>query len=346
MTVAIAFNLKRDGPPDEAPESRAEEFYLEADSEETIEAVRASLAQRHEVFLIEAAEDAYDRFRELRPDFVFNMAEGLWGNARESQIPAMLEMLRIPYTGSDPGTLAICLDKVRTKQILAGCGIRVPRGVVLPAGGEELLFPGLLKPAAEGSSKFIYDSALVSDLAGLHREAARIPPPVLFEEFLPGREFTVAMLGNGEDVRCLPIVEIRLDRLPAGSNPIYSYEAKWVWDRPEQPLAIFECPARIDAGLESRIGNLCRRCWIALQLRDWARIDLRLDARGEPAIIEVNPIPGILPRPEQNSCFPKAARTAGMDFASLVNAVLDTALARHSSADADRRISLHQQKGK
>jgi D-alanine-D-alanine ligase len=126
----------------------------------------------------------------------------------------------------------------------------------------------------------------------------------------------------------LPIVEIRFKALPKGVNHMYSYEAKWVWDRSESPLDIFACPADLDPHKESEIERICRETYRVLNCRDWARIDVRLDKDARPSILEVNPLPGILPRPEDNSCFPKAARAAGMSYNQLINAVLDIALER------------------
>ena len=150
----------------------------------------------------------------------------------------------------------------------------------------------------------------------------------LVEEFLPGREFTVALIGNGEQLRVLPIVEINFDSLPHGVNPIYSYEAKWIWDTEVDPLQIFTCPAKLDPLLQRQIEDVCRNAFKALGCRDWCRIDVRLDAMGHPQVIELNPLPGILPRPEQNSCFPKAARAAGLNYEQLILSVVDVACAR------------------
>ena len=153
-------------------------------------------------------------------------------------------------------------------------------------------------------------------------------PVELVETFLAGREFTVALLGNPPHLQVLPPVEIRFDGLPRGANPIYSWEAKWVWDRPEAPLQIFECPARLSPDELRAIEGLCVRTAEVLRLRDWARIDVRLDAQGVPNILEVNPLPGILPDPKANSCFPKAARAAGMNYQAMVLAVVDAACQR------------------
>lgn len=298
--------------------------------------------------MVEADTDAYAKLLENRPDFAFNMAEGLHGVSREAQIPALLEMLQIPYLGSEPLTLALCLDKARTKEILSY--YRVPNApFTLVRSASELQdahvgFPAMVKPLHEGSSKGIYDSCVARSAAELEREVKVIletyRQPALVETFLPGREFTVALLGNGSDVRVLPIVEIRFDALPEGVNPIYSYEAKWIWDRSEDPLEIFTCPAAVDPALRAKIERVCLRTYQVLQCRDWARIDIRLDALGEPNVIEVNPLPGILPRPEDNSCFPKAARAAGMGYEDLINRVLDVAMIRCGLQPAPYRVAV------
>ncbi|MCK5572355.1 MAG: D-alanine--D-alanine ligase, partial [Bacteroidetes bacterium] len=125
---------------------------------------------------------------------------------------------------------------------------------------------------------------------------------------------------------------IKLDAVPLEMNPIYSYEAKWILDNSENPLDIFECPARIERGLEERIVEMCRSAYQMLHCRDWSRIDVRLDATGAPHILEINPLPGILPRPEDNSCFPKAARAVGLSYEQLINSVVDISLRRASIA--------------
>ena len=313
------------------------DVYAEWDTPETIEAVRAALAEIHDVTLVEADEHALNTLRSMRPDIVFNMSEGLHGSSREAQMPAMLEMLRIPYTGSDPLTLAICLDKSRAKEILSYYNIPTPKFTVIHNAEEidsvSIRFPAMVKPLHEGSSKGIFNSSLVQNRKELAREAAnvieRYHEPALVEEYLDGREFTVAMLGNGESVNVLPIVEIRFDSLPAGVNRIYSFEAKWIWDRSDAPLDIFQCPAHLTPTLQSEIETICRNAYSVLRCRDWCRIDVRLDTNGKPHILELNPLPGILPNPEDNSCFPKAARAAGMRYNQLLQTVVALAAKRY-----------------
>ncbi|MDO8958047.1 MAG: D-alanine--D-alanine ligase [Deltaproteobacteria bacterium] len=330
MKVGLCFNLKK---PSEDPS--ADDLYAEWDDEETIEAVRSALAGKHQVILVEGVEDAFEKFRKFRPDIVFNIAEGLHGVSRELQIPAMLEMLRIPYTGSDPLTLALCLDKSLAKEVLSYHGISTPPFVVVHdiKGMKNLPpFPLMVKPLWEGSSKGIGNKALVRTSKQLKEQVSTIltkyRQPALVEKYLPGREFTVALLGNGPDLEMLPIVEILFEQLPPDINPIYSYEAKWIWDTVEKPLEIFTCPAKVSPPLRRKIQNVCQAAFSALRCRDWCRIDIRLDDSGEPNILELNPLPGILPNPDANSCFPKAARTAGLAYGDLINRVLEIACQR------------------
>ncbi|KAB2842352.1 MAG: D-alanine--D-alanine ligase, partial [Melioribacteraceae bacterium] len=146
--------------------------------------------------------------------------------------------------------------------------------------------------------------------------------PCLVEEYLPGREFTVALLGNGNETQVLPIIEINFEGLPDNMHPVYSFEAKWILDTRENPMDIYTCPAKIDEELKRKINELALKSYNILRCRDWSRLDVRLDKNGEPNIIEINPLPGILPDPKDNSCFPKAARTAGIEYDDLINRVL------------------------
>jgi D-alanine-D-alanine ligase len=316
----------------------ANDIYAEWDSAETINALKDAIAKHHDVILIEADDNAFIKLKEQRPEIVFNVAEGAHGISREAQIPAMLDMLQIPYTGSDPLTLTTCLDKARTKEILAYHNIPTSKFVLLTSSTEvdkvDLTFPLMVKPVGEGSSKGIFDSSLVNNLDDLYKLAnemfAKYNQPIIVEEFLPGREFTVALLGNGDSVEVLPIVEINLDQLPSSLQPIYSYEAKWIADTRDNPLNIFTCPAKINGELERQISETAIKTFKIMRCRDWCRIDMRLDTNGIPNIIELNPLPGILPDPKDNSCFPKAARTAGYSYEEMINKVLLTAAKRNS----------------
>lgn len=323
-----------------AAASGTEDQYAEWDSPETIAAVESALSGLGEVIRLEATPDFPQRLRESRPDIVFNMAEGLTGQNRESHVPAICEFFGVPYSGSDPFTLSLCLHKARTKQMLQFYGIPTAPFALVDSLAEAravkkaglLRYPLFAKPVQEGSSKGITERNYIRDPDALLPCVTELlevyEQPVLLEEFLPGAEFTCGVLGNGRDARVLPIVGIRFEALPQGALPIYGFEAKWIWDTPERPLRMFECPARIDDALRSAIERVTLRAYTALGCRDWSRIDVRLDARGVPHIVEINPLPGILPNPEDNSCLPKAARAAGLGYDELIQSCVTAAARR------------------
>ena len=337
----------------ETLELAADDEYAEWDSEETIAAVERALSACGQVIRLEANEDFPERLRKERPDLVFNIAEGLRGVNREAHVPAICEFFGIPYSGSDPFSLSLCLDKARTKEWLSYHGVRTAPFVLLRdatdlesfLGGTKSRNGGALssvlgprssglfaKPVHEGSSKGITEKNFCRTPKELRAQVLflleRYQQPVLVEAYLPGAEFTCAILGNGETARVLPIVGINFAALPEGAVPVYGFEAKWLWDRPENPLDMFECPARIEEALASEIERVALRAYHVLGCRDWSRIDVRLDAAGEPNVVEVNPLPGILPNPEENSCFPKAARVAGLSYDELIRACLAAAAER------------------
>jgi D-alanine-D-alanine ligase len=339
MRVGFTYNLKRcesEEPAAQEPPGSYNDVHAEWDDEETISAVASALAQRHEVIRIDAAENPYETLREARPDIVFNIAEGSFGPCREGHVPSILEFLNIPYTASDPLTLNICLDKARAKEILAYHGLPTARFKVVAEKNfsfNSLHYPLIVKPLYEGSSIGIMNNSVTRTRQEMRERVSwlldRYGEPALVEEFLSGREFTVAILGNGCTARVLPIVEIKFGSLPEGVNPIYSFEAKWIWDRSTSPLEIFDCPANLAPELQAEIEKICLQAYKILRCRDWCRIDVRLDVQNRPHIIELNPLPGILPRPEQNSCFPKAARAANLSYDQLINEVLDIACRRY-----------------
>lgn len=344
MRIGLAFNQRPDDVVVDHDGDRRTTFepltdaFVEWDDAETIAAVRDALRLFGEVVPLEAVDDFATRLRDARVDFLFNMAEGLRGPNREAHVPAIAEFLGVPYLGSDPLTLALSLHKVRAKEVFRQRGVpTAPFACIetldeLPvlANGHE--YPVFLKPVWEGSSKGVMEAnyARHPDAA---RERARYllaayDQPVLVESFLPGEEFTVAVIGNGREIRTLPLIRYRFEGLPSGALPIIGYEAKWTWDVPDNPLEILECPAQIDDALAGDIRETAIAAYRALGCRDWARVDIRLDGEGSPNVLEVNPLPGIIPDPVANSCFPCAARAAGMSYDELIQSAVRVAWRR------------------
>jgi D-alanine-D-alanine ligase len=322
-----------------APTLSADDEYAEWDSRETIDAVASALARHGDVIRLEATDDFPQDLRDARPDIVFNIAEGLRGPNREAHVPAICEFYGVPYSGSDPFTLALCLDKARTKEILRAHGVPTAdwwlvrtRDDLRALSAKKLRFPLFAKPVHEGSSKGITEKNYIASADALAPVVSdlleRYAQPVIVEDFLLGAEFTCGVLGNGASAQVLPIVGMNFDALPSGALPIYGFEAKWLWDRPENPLDIFSCPAKISDSLRAEIEGVVLRAYHALGCRDWSRVDVRLDAGQQVNIVEVNPLPGILPEVADNSCLPKAARAAGMDYDELIGACLNAAADR------------------
>ncbi len=355
MRFGLAYNQRPDlaaesaeklSDPSKPPST--DDAYVEWDEPSTIQAVARALRVLGDVVLLEAVGDFAARLAAARVDLLFNMAEGVSGPTREAQVPAIAEFLGIRYTGSDPLTLAVALHKARTKDILAQRGVPTAPFVLVERSGDlgaldaAPIYPAFLKPVWEGSSKGISQANHVATPSAARERAAylleRYRQPVLAEAYLPGEEFTVAILGNDPAPRCLPTIRYRFEGLPAGALPIMGYEAKWVWDVPGASLDVLECPAAIPAALDRQVQRVALAAYRALGCRDWARVDVRLDAAGVPLVVEVNPLPGIIPDLSANSCFPNAAHAAGIGYDELIQTVTRIAWRRLTGRDlAPRR---------
>lgn len=312
----------------------------EYDNEETIAALRAALESGgHEVWPIEADETMMEQLRTRRPDIVFNIAEGLRGESREAHVPAICEMLGLPYTGSGPLTLALCLDKARTKEVLLHHGISTPRFQVLSSPAEPvcatLRYPLIVKLLHEGSSMGLSEASVVDDEVALRQQAAYVmeayQQPVLVEEFIQGRGFTIGLLGNTPP-QVLPITEVLFDT-PRGIV-LFEPDPAVAKMMQEQGIDFSRiphmdhyaiCPAKVDADLQTRIEERARRAFTALGCRDWCRLEMRLGPDEELYVLELNPIAGIDP----SYWLPAAAEVAGLSYVDFVNAILNHALRRN-----------------
>ena len=321
--------------------------FIEWDEPDTINAVIDALRAFGDVIPLEAIGDFPARLAEARVDLLFNMAEGLRGPSREAHVPAIAEFLGIPYTGSDPLTLAVALHKGRTKEIWMQRGVPTAPYLLLESAADVPRladfgqYPVFLKPAWEGSSKGIMDANLVRTpedaMARAQFLLGEYDEPVLAEPFLPGDEFTVAVVGNGAEARCLPLVRYRFDVLPRNAVPIVGFEAKWLWDQPDADFEILECPAAVADGVGESVRRTALDAYHALGCRDWARVDVRLGSDSAPFAVEINPLPGVIPDPAAHSCFPRAAAELGMSHAELIQMVVQIAWRRWTGIDVDVR---------
>lgn len=331
LRVGLTFNLRSSTPPEGMTSDEEAEF----DSPETIKALHDAIASYgHEVVELEATPELPSILPAQNLDVVFNIAEGIEGRARESQVPALLEMLRIPYTGSDTTALALSLDKALAKRVVAQSGVPTPPSMVMHTGKErlppELTFPAICKPVAEGSSRGVFGASVVEDEAALRElakeVAGRYKQAVLVESFLPGREFTVALLGEKRP-RVLPPMEVVFVG-DDEKHPVYSFARKF------QGQAVkFDVPAKLDPALQRELERAAKISFTALGCRDVARIDFRLDARGRVNFIECNPLPGLSPG-FSDICV--TAEAAGMDYRTLVGEILAPALRRHRERRRER----------
>ncbi len=325
LRVGLTYNLKKHIA------SEVADAEAEYDNLETVLAIKEALEDDHcRVELMEADETLPDRLAKQPVDIVFNIAEGIQGRGREAEVPALCNMLRIPFTGSDETTLCIALDKALTKRLLATYRIRTPKYRVITKDaariGGGFKFPAIVKPNAEGSSKGISDVAIVSDgvaLRTLVRKNIRdYGQDMLVEEYIPGREFTVGIVGNGADTRVFPPMEIiYLDK--TSEYNIYSFTVKQNY----KELIRYKSPADIDARTEAEMIRTARKVYDVLSCRDLARMDFRLAPDGTLHFIEINPLPGLAPG---YSDFPMLAEMSGVDYKSLVRGVLKAALKRYN----------------
>lgn len=311
----------------------------EFDSAATIEAIVASLkANGHAVHLVEATADLPHWFLTHRVDLAFNIAEGTHGEHRESQVPAILESLEVPFTGSSSVTLALALDKAKTKQILESEGIPTPRWQLFPSPQPRLHtrleFPLIVKPNREGSSKGIWRESVVGDEPALTRQVERVytryRQEVLVEEFIDGMELTVGVIGQ----EVLPILEINFTPCRASGEFFYSWRLKECQgDAAPGCSPSFYCPARLDQQVTARVQAVALRAHRALGCLDVSRTDIRLKSDGTPCVLEVNPLPGLSP---WDSNFPMMTRAAGISHAAMIQRIVELAMARyHGSPKAD-----------
>ena len=361
MRIAVLANLKKNAP---SWDGMSPDQWDDLDSPVTVEAIVNALESHgHEAAFFEASllppHSLVEKLTAYQPDLCFNIAEGHFGDSRESQVPGILEMLRIPYTGSKPLALALALDKPMTKRVLLYHGLPTPEFQVFERADEPisedliyedgtLRFPLFIKPSREGTSMGISAASIVHTADGLRHQVANhlalYRQPILVEHFIEGRELMVGITGNlkptkarrigehtvfrdiPEGLTVLPALEVRMqdyDTLEAG---VYSSNLKVnVTSDPDQ--FYHDCPAHLAPELAHELARLAASVFCVIGCMDVARIDFRLDAANDnkPYILEINPLPGLNP---VSSDLCHQARGAGWRYNELIGRIVDAAIER------------------
>ena len=305
------------------------------------EAIRGALeAAGHDAWLVSMhgpdLAEVLGRLEREKPELVFNLCESLCGMARnELAVPAVLDLHGFPYTGGDTMALGMALFKPRTKDVLIGRGIPTPPYRVLATAadvervaGEPLDFPWFLKLANEDASVGITEANVVADGAALAARATALlrefGEPLLAERYVAGREVNVTLLGSGDQLEILPLHEIDFAAMPGGRPHIVSYAAKW--DEKHVDYAGTKPVPLRDASpaLVARIEETARAAWSAVGLRDYGRVDLRVDAAGTPWVIDVNPNCDISP----DAGVARAAASVGLSYPALISKIAELAWSR------------------
>ncbi|HUS90791.1 MAG TPA: D-alanine--D-alanine ligase [Phycisphaerae bacterium] len=322
-TVGLVYDLRSDY----LAEGYTPEEVVEFDSESTLDALEAAIASLG--FRTDRIGHGRQLCRRLvagdRWDLVFNIAEGLAGRSREAQVPAILELYGVPYTLSDPLVCAVTLDKAVTKRLVRAAGLRTPDFAVVErpedAADVSLRYPLFAKPIAEGTGKGVDAMSRIDGPERLAETCRKLleafRQPVLVEEYLPGREFTTALLGTGPEARVLGTMAVEV--LPSEANGIYSLETK------ERCEELIRYSPMEHGALRREVELLALRAHRVLECRDASRVDVRLDGAGRPAFIEVNPLPGLHPL---HSDLPMIATQEGMSYVELIGTIVRSALRR------------------
>jgi D-alanine-D-alanine ligase len=328
MRIGLSYDLKEVIQSEyDSPDDAFEEY----DSQETVDMIASTLeSEGHSVVKLGGGSDFLRSIQHQDIDFVFNISEGRGSyRSREAQVPAVLEMLDMPYTGSDPQCLAVCLDKSLSKTLVSLAGVSTPKWLTITSEQElrhisleGFPFPVIIKPVWEGSSKGIRLTSLAQNTDQVKEEVLRTlkhyRQPVMVEEFIDGDEVTVGIIGNNP-AHVLGMMRI-LPRNKTG-HFVYSVEVK----RDYLNLVGYECPVNLPTALLAELESSSLKVFKSLECRDFSRIDFRISCDGQPYFIEINPLPGL----GNYSDLIIMAKMLGWKHEQVISAVLDAALKRY-----------------
>ncbi len=268
-----------------------------------------------------------------KPDVIFNLCESVGNEAiHEMHIAGLFELFEIPYTGSDPLTLGIALNKVKVKELLLYHQLLTPQFQIIRSPvritlDESLNFPLIVKPSREDASLGISTESVVNNFNDLKKRVRYIieqfDQPALAEEYIDGRELNVAIIGNRKPI-VLPISEIDMSTMPKQYHRIITYNAKWMKETDEYIHTKGVCPAILPTEIEATIKSMALKAYRSIGCRDYARVDFRLSKENRPYLLEINPNPDI----SDDAGFARSARTYGFTFEELINKIVEFALER------------------
>jgi D-alanine-D-alanine ligase len=331
--IAIVYNAYEPRPT--ATGERLSEESVAEMAQQALGAVRSLGINATLVPLQRSLMNFLGRVKELAPDGLINLCEGYYGRPQwESNVAGIFELLGLTYTGNAAKTLALCQDKFQAKAVLKAAGLPTAPAQLMLAGDEplELRFPLIVKPNNEDASLGIYPQSVVRDEEALRCQVRRCldnyRQPVIVEAFIDGREFNVSVMENGA-VTPLPVSEIDFSAMPKDMPRILAYEAKWFEDHPLYQKTPPVCPAPIDDETRAKLQGLAAAAFRTMGCRDYARVDFRMDAKGRPFILEVNPNPDI----STNAGYARALKAAGIEYAAFWGLMVGNAMDRRAALD-------------
>nr|WP_272878480.1 ATP-grasp domain-containing protein [Clostridium sp. Cult3] len=278
-------------------------------------------------------DNTVGKLKKEKIDLVFNLCNGIRGDARLSQLPAVLEYAGIPYTGSSPLGHGLAYNKIYSCRIFKESGVPTPNFIyvydIKEIENVNINYPVLVKPKDEGSSRGIHENSLVFNkeelIQRIQKDLEIYNPPMMINEFIEGREFTVGVLGNNDNIDVLPILEVDFSNLPDHLNNIYSFEVKVHYG----DKTLFHVPARLKEETKKKIENTAVKAYKALEMRDYARVDIRLKD-GIPYVLEINSLPGLM---KGHSDITKMAEAAGIGYKGLIMKIVKNAIDRYGLYD-------------
>lgn len=328
ILVGIAFNAY--DPLAGRNGERVSEESVEQTAREVLAAVTELGYQAFIIPLQRSFMSFLHRLKELNADVLINLCEGFLGHPQlEANVAAAFELIGIPFTGNDSRTLALCLNKFKTKAVLNSCGLPTASSQLISSPDQkvDIPFPLIIKPNSEDASLGIHSDSVVYDAENLEKQVRKIielyEQPVLVEEYIDGREFNVSVVDN-HNPQALPVSEIDYAQMPEGLPRICSYEAKWFKDHILYNSTPPICPAHIDDSLQAQLQETSLAAFQAVECRDYARVDFRMSRDGQLSVLEVNPNPDI----SLNAGYARALAASGTEYKIFWSQMIENALKR------------------